>query len=150
MKSAANLILAGAFVCVLGANAQSPAPPTLQTNSTQAELKSQTPPAPVIAPLAVGTVFNAVLGETLDARKTRAGDEISAEVAEDVTYERATVFPKGTKLTGHVVRVTSGARGKAGSAIFVQFDKATMKDGQEVMLHAGIQPWLSAAWNRCR
>jgi hypothetical protein len=38
-----------------------------------------------------------------------------------------------------VVRVTSGGRGKAGSAIFIQFDKAMMKDGQEVMLNAGIQ-----------
>jgi len=140
MKSAATLFLAGSLVFVLGATAQTQqTPPSLQANSAQTDLKGQTPPAPVIAPLAVGTVFNAVLGDTLDARKTRAGDPISAEVAEDVSYERATVFPKGTKLAGHVVRVTSGARGKAGSAIFVQFDKATMKDGQEVMLNAGIQ-----------
>jgi hypothetical protein len=37
------------------------------------------------------------------------------------------------------VRVTSGGRGQTGSAIFVQFDKATTKDGQEVILNAGIQ-----------
>jgi hypothetical protein len=139
MKFAASLFLTGSFLFVLGASAQTPAPPSLQPASAQLDSKPQTPPAPVIAPLAVGTVFNAVLTDTLDARKTRAGDPISAEAAEDVTYERTTIFPKGTKLSGHVVRVTSGGRGKAGSAIFVQFDKAIMKDGQEVMLHAGIQ-----------
>jgi|tagenome__1003787_1003787.scaffolds.fasta_scaffold20982205_4 hypothetical protein len=137
MKSAASLFLTGSLLFVLGASAQTPAPPSLQP--AQSDSKAQTPPAPVIAPLAVGTVFNAVLTDTLDARKTRAGDPISAEAAEDVTYERTTIFPKGTKLSGHVVRVTSGGRGKAGSAIFVQFDKAIMKDGQDVMLHAGIQ-----------
>jgi hypothetical protein len=38
-----------------------------------------------------------------------------------------------------VVRVTSGGRGRAGSAIFIQFDKASVKDGQDVILNAGIQ-----------
>ncbi len=49
------------------------------------------------------------------------------------------IFPKGTKVVGHILRATSGGRGRAGSALFVQFDKAILKDGQEVMLNAGIQ-----------
>jgi hypothetical protein len=135
MKSAASLLLAVALVLVLSTSAQTP--PNLQ-NSAKTDLTAQ-PPAPVIAPLGVGTVFNALLSDTLDTRKTRAGDSVVAEIAEDVSYERCVVFPKGTKVEGHVVRVNSGGRGKAGSAIFVQFDKAMMKDGQEVMLNAGIQ-----------
>ena len=135
MKSATSLLLAGALVFVLNASAQTP--PNLQ-NSAKTDLAAQ-PPAPVIAPLGVGTAFNASLSDTLDTRKTRAGDAVTAEIAEDVSYERCVVLPKGTKVEGHVVRVTSGGRGKAGSAIFIQFDKAMMKDGQEVMLNAGIQ-----------
>ena len=135
MKSAASLLLAGALALVLSASAQTP--PNLQ-NSSKANLTAQ-PPAPVIAPLGVGTVFNASLNDPLDTRKTRAGDLVIAEITEDVSYERCVVFPKGTKVEGHIVRVNSGGRGKAGSAIFIQFDKAMMKDGQEVMLHAGIQ-----------
>jgi hypothetical protein len=135
MKSAASILLAGALVFVLRAEAQTP--PNLQSSKTANNV--QTPPAPVIAPLGVGTVFNAALEGTLDTRKTHAGDAVVAETMEDVTYERCMVFPKGTKIMGHVVRVTSGGRGKAGSAIFIQFDKAMMKDGQEVMLNAGIQ-----------
>ncbi len=135
MKLTASLALASALL-VLGAGAQTP--PDLMA-SAKKQAKDSTPPAPVVAPLCVGTAFNAALDDTLDTRKSRAGDPITAEVTEDVTYERSVIFPKGTKIMGHVVRVTSGGRGRAGSAIFVQFDKAILKDGQEVVLNAGIQ-----------
>lgn len=135
MKLAASLLLVGALI---GSGASAQAPSLLQP-SAKKELKAQTPPAPVVAPLGIGTAFNASLDDSLDTRKTKAGDPIAAEVAEDVTYERSTIFPKGTKIIGHVVRVTSGGRGRAGCAIFVQFDKAILKDGQEVILNAGIQ-----------
>jgi hypothetical protein len=101
--------------------------------------KGQAPPAPVTAPLCIGTAFNAVLTNELDTRKARPGDAVTAETAEDVSYQRSVVFPKGTKIIGHIVRATSGGRGRAGSALFVQFDKAILKDGEEVILNAGIQ-----------
>ena len=130
-------LLAGALMIALGlltASAQDP--PDVQRT---AKADSSHAPAPVIAPLGAGTAFNASLVEALDSRKTKAGDFVSAETVEDVAYQQCTIFPKGTKITGHVVRVTSGGRGQTGSAIFVQFDKATTKDGQEVILNAGIQ-----------
>jgi hypothetical protein len=130
-------LLAGAFLValmVLTANAQNP--PDVQRAATT---DSNHAPAPVIAPLGAGTAFNASLVDTLDSRKTKAGELVSAETVEDVAYQQCMIFPKGTKITGHVVRVTSGGRGSTGSAIFVQFDKATTKDGQEVILNAGIQ-----------
>jgi hypothetical protein len=135
VKFAASSFLAGALLA-LGASAQSP--PDLQ-RSAKTQAQDQAPPAPVIAPLGVGTAFNASLDDTLDTRKTRTGDPVTAETAEDVCYERSVIFPKGTKVIGHIVRVTSGGRGRAGSAIFIQFDKALLKDGQEVILNAGIQ-----------
>jgi hypothetical protein len=133
IKFAASLLFAGVLLA-LTASAQNPPDlqPSAKSDVTQA-------PAPVIAPLGVGTAFNATLDDTLDTRKTKAGDAVTAEASEDVSYQRCVVFPKGTKITGHVVRVTSGGRGSAGSAIFIQFDKATVKDGQEVILNAGIQ-----------
>jgi hypothetical protein len=139
MKFAASLVFAGALLA-LGANAQNP--PEIQRSTKSA---AKTPvPAPVIAPLGAGTTFNASLDDPLDTRKSKAGDVITAETAEDVTYEQCLIFPKGTPIVGHVVRVTSGGHGRTGAAIFVQFDKAMMKDGQEVYLNAGIQALAGA------
>ncbi len=126
MKFAAILLTAGALLIPTAGSAQ---------RSTDLEA----PPAPVTVPLSIGTAFNATLADTLDTRRARPGDPVTADVAEDVTYERSVIFPKGTKVLGHIVRATSGGHGRAGSALFVQFDKALLKDGQEVILNAGIQ-----------
>jgi hypothetical protein len=100
--------------------------------------KSSSVPDPVIAPFCVGTAFNAILLTPLDASHNKAGDPVTAETAETVTYERSVIFPRGTKIHGHLVRASSARSGK-GSALFVRFDKAILKNGQEVMMNAGIQ-----------
>jgi hypothetical protein len=134
-RFAAIMLTAGALLIPRAGAAQGP---DLDLTA-KAQAKGQTPPAPVTAPLSVGTAFNASLVESLDTRRAKPGDPVTAEVAENVTYERTLVFPKGTKIVGHIVRATSGGHGRAGSALFVQFDKALLKDGQEVILNAGIQ-----------
>jgi hypothetical protein len=133
VKTAAILIILGALA-IANASAQAPS-----LTSTSGKKDAKEASVPVVAPLGVGTAFNCSLDEALDTRKTKAGDTVVAEVAEDVTYERTMILPKGTKITGKVVRVTSGGRGRAGSAIFVEFDRAMLKDGQEVLFNAGIQ-----------
>ena len=70
--------------------------------------------------------------------RNKAGDAVTAEISETVTYERTVIFPKNTKIYGHLVRASSARSGK-GSALFVQFDKAILRNGQEVMMNAGIQ-----------
>lgn len=131
-RLAAVLMMAGAFLIPRAGAAQGP-------ELDKKAGKDQTPPAPVTAPLSVGTAFNANLVDAIDTRRARQGDPVTAEVAENVSYQRTMIFPKGTKISGHIVRATSGGHGRAGSAIFVQFDKATLKDGEEVVLNAGIQ-----------
>ena len=133
-KFAAVFVMAGALLIPTTGVAQGP---ELDLTARK-QAKDKTPPAPVTAPLCVGTAFNAILTEGIDTRKTRPGDVITAEIAEDVSYERTVIFPKGTKVTGHIVRATSSAHGR-GSALFIQFDKASLKDGQDVILNAGIQ-----------
>jgi hypothetical protein len=134
LKFAMVLLLASAFLIPHVAAKQ--APPEMDLTAKAAK---QTPPAPVTVPLSIGTAFNAALTDTLDTRRARPGDPVYAEIVEDVTYQRTVIFPKGTKIIGHVVRASSGGRGRTGSALFLQFDKAILKDGQEVMLNAGIQ-----------
>ena len=132
---AAIMLTAGALLITRAGAAQGP---DLDLTAKR-QAKEQTPPAPVTAPLCVGTAFNASLLDSLDTRRAKPGDPVTAEVAENVTYERTVVFPKGTRVVGHIVRATSGGHGRAGSALFIQFDKAVLKDGQEVILNAGIQ-----------
>jgi len=134
-KFAVTMLMASALLIPKAGAAQGPELDLAVKKVT----KEQAPPAPVTAPLCIGTAFNAVLTDELDTRKARPGDLVTAETAEDVAYQRSVVFPKGTKIIGHIVRASSGGRGRAGSALFVQFDKAVLKDGQEVILNAGIQ-----------
>ena len=135
MKKFAIALAFGALLVMKAGAAQGPSLDLAAKNHAT----EQNPPSPVTAPLSIGTAFNAVLTDAIDTRKTRPGDVVAAEAAEDVTYQRSVIFPKGTKVLGHIVRATSGGRGRTGSALFVQFDKALLKDGQEVVLNAGIQ-----------
>lgn len=133
------LVFAGALlvICAMPLMAQRnplPQPPSLLKSKDSAA-----PAQPVTVPLGVGTAFNATLDEALDTRKVKAGDQVTVEVAEDVFYERSVIFPKGTKISGHVVRATSGGRGRTGSALFLQLDKAVLSTGEQVILNAGIQ-----------
>lgn len=130
MKTIVSGLLATALLLPVSALAQ---------RSTDLTAKNAGPSAPVLAPLGIGTAFNASLVDSLDSRRSKPGDPVTAEVAEDVSYERSIIFPKGTKIFGHVVRATSGGRGRAGSALFIQFDKAVLGTGEEVLLNAGIQ-----------
>jgi hypothetical protein len=131
MKHFVVLLVAAALIVPLGF-AQTPP----DTAADARKLNSV--PDPVIAPFCVGTAFNAILLTPLDASRNKAGDAVTAETAETVTYERSVIFPRGTKIHGHLVRASSARTGK-GSALFVRFDKATLKNGQEVMMNAGIQ-----------
>jgi len=135
MRKFATVLAIGALLVVRAGATQGPE----LDLAAKHQAKDHTPPAPVTAPLSIGTAFNATLTDALDTRKARPGDLVTAEAAEDVSYQRSVIFPKGTKVVGHIVRATSGGRGRAGSALFVQFDKALLKDGQEVILNAGIQ-----------
>jgi len=94
--------------------------------------------APAITiPLCAGTPINASLISSLDSQHSKPGDAVSAMVTEAVTYQRSVLLPKGSRILGHVVR--TGADAEQGSAIFVEFDRAILPNGQQAGLNAGIQ-----------
>jgi hypothetical protein len=95
--------------------------------------------AGVVCPLSVGTAFNAKLLDSLDARRNKPGDKFTAETTETVRYGRSVILPRGTILEGHVVRKSISTHGTDRAALFLQFDKAILKNGQETVLIAGIQ-----------
>lgn len=101
-----------------------------------AEKKPAQQPA-ITIPLSTGTAINASLVGELDSAKSKPGDVVNAIVTEPVVYQRSVLLPKGSRIVGHVVR--TGADGEQTSALFVEFDRAVLKSGEEAALNAGIQ-----------
>ena len=113
---------------------------------TPPEPRDQASPQPAAAhelatiPLSAGTAINASLVSPLDSERSKPGDLVSALVTESVVYQRSVMLPKGSRIVGHVVR--TGADVEQGSAIFVEFDKAVLPNGQEALLNAAFRRWL--------
>jgi hypothetical protein len=134
----AALVLSGA------AGAQEPSATSNATSnatssSATTETKTSETKAGVVCPLSVGTAFNAKLMETVDARRNKVGDRFTAETTETVRYGRSVILPRGTIIEGHVVRKSISTHGPDRAALFLQFDKAILKNGQETVMNAGIQ-----------
>src|SRR5271154_3229688 len=130
----AALMMAGATFAqqVPSAASDGAATPTAVTKPAAAK-------AGVVCPLSVGTAFNARLLDTLDARRSKTGDKFTAETTETVRYGRSVILPRGTIIEGHVVRRSISTHGTDRAALFLQFDKAILKNGQETVMNAGIQ-----------
>lgn len=96
------------------------------------------------AALNSGSTFNTTLSAPLDSKKCKQGDPVTARSTEPAKSDGKTVFPKGTKFVGHVTQVSSRAKGDSESAIGVVFDKAILKNGQEVPVNLAIQALGSA------
>jgi len=90
--------------------------------------------------LASGTVFHAALNSSLDSKKSKPGDAVTAHTTENVkSRDKTTVIPKGTKLVGHVTKASARAKGDADSELAIVFDRAILNNGEEVPLHVAIQ-----------
>ena len=94
--------------------------------------------------LATGTAFNAALSSPIDSKKCKPGDPVNAHSTEAVKSEGKTVIPKGSKLVGHVTQASARGNGESESLLGIVFDKAILKNGQEIPLNAGIQAIASA------
>lgn len=91
------------------------------------------------ARLSSGTTMQTELTKSLDARKLKAGDEVTAKVTQDVKSDGKVVVPKGSKLIGHVTEASARANGNSESRLGIAFDRAVLRSGQEVALGAVVQ-----------
>jgi len=110
------------------AGAQSSSQASVQAGQTSAEASGKasasTQNEQANAALATGSAFNAALSSPIDSKKSKPGDVVKARTTESVKSEGKTVLPKGTQL--------------------VVFDKAILKNGQEIPLNAGIRALAAA------
>jgi hypothetical protein len=91
------------------------------------------------ASISGGTELQAVLTRPLDARKNKAGDNVMAKTTQAVKSDGQVIIPKGSQLVGHVTEAKAHVKGQSESALGIVFDKAILKNGQEVPLQASIQ-----------
>src|SRR2546427_13310137 len=134
------------------AGAQSSSQASVQAGQTQAQASGNASVSTsasaqngqVNSSLAAGTAFNAALSSPVDSKKCKPGDAVNAHTTEAVKSEGKTVIPKGAKLVGHVTQASARAKGESESSLGIVFDRAILKNGQEIPLSAGIQAIASA------
>jgi hypothetical protein len=96
------------------------------------------------ASLSDGTAMNATLSQPVDAKKNKPGDQVTAKTTEATKSEGKVVIPRGSKLVGHVTECKQRSKEEKESALGIVFDKAILKNGEEVPLNVTIRA-LSAA-----
>jgi len=164
MNRAGMAIVVGAFFCMgaparpqtaAQAGAQSSSQASVQAGQTQAQASGNASASTSASAqngqangsLAAGTAFNAALSSPIDSKKCKPGDPVNAHTTEAVKSEGKTVIPKGAKVVGHVTQASARAKGESESALGIVFDKAILKNGQEIPLSVGIQAIAAAQSN---
>jgi hypothetical protein len=86
-----------------------------------------------------GMTVQAELTKTLDAKKAKQGDEVTAKVLQDVKSNGQILVRRGAKLVGHVTQAQARNKENAESKLGIVFDKAVAKDGSQIPLSAVVQ-----------
>ena len=90
--------------------------------------------------LAPGSVIPVLLTKGIDAKKAKTGDEIVAKVTQDMKTSSGDVLvPKDTKVIGHVTEAQPRSKEQKESQVGLAFDRAVMKNGEEMRLPMSIQ-----------
>jgi hypothetical protein len=72
-----------------------------------------------------GTILPVALNSSLNSRKVKAGQVITARVTQDVPLTQGSKIHAGAKVIGHVIDVKT-ANGKNGAQISIRFDTITV------------------------
>ena len=89
--------------------------------------------------LSSGTTLQAELTKSIDAKKAKPGDEVTAKLTQDVKADGKVVLHKGSKLVGHVTEAQAKTKENSESKLGVVFDKAVLKGGEEMAFNGAIQ-----------
>ncbi len=97
-----------------------------------------------------GAEMSATLSETVDARKAKPGDEVTATLTDDVRANGRLLLLRGTMLVGRVTEAQARTRhadsgdASTDSRLGIEFERAVLRDGQEVPINATIRAVAAA------
>src|SRR6266481_2504017 len=140
MKATSVVILAGMLV-VSGSTlyAQGGAKASSNTSASTSARAGQSSAA-----LSSGTAMNATLSQPVDAKKNKPGDQVTAKATQATKSEGQVVIPKGSRLVGHVTECKQRSKEEKESALGIVFDKAILKNGEEIPLNVTIRALAAA------
>jgi hypothetical protein len=97
--------------------------------------------------IAPGSVIPVRLAKTVDAKKAKPGEEVDAEVTEDLKSGNGeVVVPKNTKIIGKVTEAQPRSKEQKESQLAIAFDHALTKDGSKVVLPLSIQAIIAPSY----
>jgi hypothetical protein len=80
---------------------------------------------------------NAQLNHRLDTKFATQGEAVTAKLTDSITTSQGVKLPRNTRLLGHVDQVKASENGSP-STLVITFDKAQLKDGNEIAIKAII------------
>jgi hypothetical protein len=83
------------------------------------------------------------LTKTIDAKKAKQGDAVTAKLVDNVKIPDAVELPKNTVLLGRIDQVQA-SENKGDSSVQVTFDKAQLKNGQQVAIKVTLMQIVPA------
>ena len=139
MKGAVGLILFGLLLFSVAPVATAQSSDSAAT-STQTPADNQRAQSAIGGPaLPPGTAILAVLDKSINAKKAKAGDEVRAKVVQDVLVAGNVAIPRNSKLIGRIQDVKAAEDKDSQSSVALAFDKAVLKNQQEIALTVVIQ-----------
>jgi hypothetical protein len=89
--------------------------------------------------LPVGSTIPVTLEKSVDARKSKAGDNVIARTTENVKSEGQVLIPRGSQIIGRVTEAKARSTEQPESVLGIIFDHAVLKGGREIPLALTIQ-----------
>jgi hypothetical protein len=80
---------------------------------------------------------NAKLDGRLDTKSATQGEAVTAKLTDSIKTSQGVKLPRNTRLLGHVDQVKASENGSP-STLVITFDKAQLKDGNEIAIKATI------------
>jgi hypothetical protein len=108
-------------------------------------------PAPALTPEQVAlierylTQIHAQPTGKIDSRTATAGQGITLQITQDATLANGTELPKGTRLTGRILRAQSYQPEGAGALLSISIDRAILKNGSSLPVRCVLRSIVSTA-----
>ncbi len=130
MPRSANCLFVAALAALLclGQIAYASQDPA-QTSPSAAPAESGKPHGPMPAELT----------RSLDSKKLKEGDPVTAQITAELRAQDGQTIPKGSKLIGHVTVAKARSKGDPQAQLGITFDKLTTPNGKEMAIKGILQ-----------